>query len=216
MSEKKPAQKKKMLITSILTILKEHTDAQRHLRQAPIMKLLEEEHQLTATRKSVRKNLGDLQEAGYPVKFQKGWYYDSGFTADEVGFLRTCVMGCDMPADKREDLLARLAGLGGPFYQPGADKGPYLPLSPEFPFVMNDLTDAIARGRMVTLTMRGEDEEKADRVRVSPCHLAEKNGTSYLVCRAEETDERCEIPVAGIGHVRILKQAAKTEEKAKE
>ena len=202
MSEKKPVQKKKMLITAILTILREHTDGQRHLRQAPIMKLLEEEHQLTATRKSVRKNLGDLQEAGYPVKFKKGWYYDPGFTPDELDFLRACIMGSDLRADKRMVLLDKLATLGGPFYQPDGVKGPFMPLTNEFPVVMNTLFDAIAKGRVVSFRISGEGEKK--RHQASPYRLETRNARCVLVCHVDADEGLAEIPVESIEGVKIL------------
>lgn len=205
-----PNQKKKLLPMAILTILREHTDARKHLRQAPIMKLLEEEHQLTATRKSVRKNLGDLQEVGYPIKFSKGWYYEPALTPEELDFLRACVMGSDLRADQRMSLLDRLVSLGGPFYQPGM-KGPFAPLSPEFPYVVIKLNDAIAKGRKVTLTMQQKGEEKPEHRKVNPYRLENREGTSVLICRGEEAEEAVAIPVAEIADVRILKPAASPE-----
>ena len=201
-------QKKKLLPMAILAILREHTDTKNHIRQAPIMKLLQEEHHLTATRKSVRKNLGDLQEAGYPVKFRKGWYYEPLMTADELDYLRACVMGSDLRADKREDLLARLGTLGGPFYTPSPGTSPYLPLNPEFPIVMNTLNDAIAKGHVISFQCTGDaagDSKK--RYRASPYELAVKGGTSVLICRVDGEDGLSEIPVAEIMNVKILKPA---------
>lgn len=198
-------QKKKLLPIAILTILQKHTDATKHLRQAPIMRFLQDEHQLTATRKSVRKNLADLQEAGYPIKFNKGWYYDPEFTAGELDYLRACVMGSNLRADKREDLLARLATLGGPFYMPSAGTSLYLPISPEFAVVMSNIREAIDIGRKVTLTMRHEKDVKAERRRVSPYQLMQKDGTCVLICRDDETKEADEIYLKDIHSVHILK-----------
>ncbi len=199
-------QQKKLLPIAILTILQKHTDATTHLRQAPIMRFLQDEHQLTATRKSVRKNLADLQEAGYPVKFNKGWYYDPEFTSGELDYLRACVMGSNMRADKREDLLARLASLGGPFYEPSTGNSPYLPINPEFAVVMRDLREAIDIGRKVTLAMRHEEDMRAERRKVSPYQLVRKNATCVLICRDDKTNETYEIRLANICKVRILQQ----------
>ena len=76
-----PAEKKKMLILAILGILRDGTDENNRIRQAEIITRLNRDYHLTATRKSVRKNLADLQEAGYPVRFRKGWFYEHPFNA---------------------------------------------------------------------------------------------------------------------------------------
>ncbi len=198
-------QKKKLLPMAILAILREHTDKNTHLRQVPIMKLLEEEHHLTATRKSVRKNLSDLQEAGYPVKFSKGWYYDPEFTSGELDYLRACVMGSDLRADKREDLLARLATLGGPFYQPDAGELYFLPDSPEFFDIINTLNEAITTGHQISFRLKGEDEDrKQKRSKASPYRLESKGGSCILVCRIGDDEALTEIPVENIVTAKML------------
>ena len=206
------AQQKKQLPMAILAILREHTDAKKHIRQMPIMKLLEEEHSLTATRKTVRKNLAALQQAGYPVKFNKGWYYDHLMTAEELDYLSACVMASDIPDDRRTVLLERLSTMAGPQHAPAAGNSAYAPVNPAFFAVANDLAGAIAKGRKVTLVMDAPAGEKAARLRVTPCHLARQNGRSVLVCIKDGEETAREIPVNGIAGVRVLKQAAASPE----
>ncbi len=217
MSEKKPVQKKKMLITAILAILREHTDAKKHIRQAPIMKLLEEEHQLTATRKSVRKNLGDLQEAGFPVKFRKGWYFEPVMSDAEMDYLRACVMGSDLPADKRMSLLDRLASLGSSFYQPNTETLSILPVSPEFIGILNALHDAIAKGHQISFRLKEEEpDDDQPRRKASPYRLETREGSCYLVCRIGDDEALTEVLVENIESVRILKPLVKPLEEAQE
>ena len=202
------AQQKKQLPMAILAILQEHTDAKKHIRQVPIIKLLEEEHNLTATRKTVRKNLAALQQAGHPVKFQKGWYYDHLMTAEELDYLNACIMASDIPDDRRMELLERLSTMAGPRYTPTAGNSAYAPVNPAFFATANDLAVAIAKGRKVTLVMNANADEKAERLHVTPCRLERQNGRSVLICIKEGEETSCEIPVSEIAGVRVLKQAA--------
>ena len=142
-----PAQKKKMLILAILSILRDETDVNHRIRQAAIIERLTAKYQLTATRKSVRKNLADLQEAGYPVVFQKGWFYDHLFSASELDFLSECVMASNIPGAQREDLLTRLASTGGSYYVSGNTHLKVRPTNSQYMYTMEILHDAIAQGR---------------------------------------------------------------------
>ena len=219
-----PAQKKKMLILAILGILRDHTDAEHRIRQAAIMQLLEEEYQLTATRKSVRKNLADLQEAGYPVVFRKGWYYVPLLESAELDFLQQCVMGSNIPAGQREDLLRRLGTMGGPFYQAGATIGRVRPTNPQFLYTLETLQAAIASGNQVSfkygnydvdkeLHARTEEDGKAKLYKINPYRLVTVNGRCYLICNVDKYDTLCHFRVDRIIDAKKLRAPAKPVEK---
>ena len=74
-----PSAPKKMLILAILEILRKYTDCEHGLLQTDIIEKLERDYDLTATRKSVRANLTELQIAGYPIDYINGWYYEHEF-----------------------------------------------------------------------------------------------------------------------------------------
>ncbi len=219
-----PAQKKKMLILAILGILKDHTDAEHRIRQAGIMKLLEDEYQLTATRKSVRKNLADLQEAGYPVFFRKGWFYGHLLESAELDYLELCVMGSDIPAEQRENLLARLATLGGPFRKAGTAIGKVQPTNQQFLYNMETLQAAIKEGTQVSfkygnydvdlkLHPRTDEEGKAKLYRINPYRLATVNGRCYLICNVDKYDTLCHFRVDRIMDIKKLRSQVKPLER---
>ena len=64
---------KKLLILAILEVLRKYTNIDHRLLQSEIIAKLESDYDLTATRKSVRANLADLEDAGYPVLYDNGW-----------------------------------------------------------------------------------------------------------------------------------------------
>lgn len=215
-----PAQKKKLLILAILSILRDYTDADHRLRQAELMAYLEKEHQLSATRKSVRRNLGDLQDAGYPVVFRKGWYYDHLFSGAELDFLQQAVLGSGLPAAQRESILGRLYSLGGPYYESNIGGSPVYAGNPEFLYTMGVLHDAIAQERKVTFKYGDYDTDKqlhphldedgkAKAYKINPYRLVNADGRCYLVCSAEKDDTLCRFRVDWIQEIRMLKAPVK-------
>ncbi len=219
-----PKEKKKMLILAILSILKNGTDADHRIRQAEIISRLAADHHLSATRKSVRKNLGDLQEAGYPVVFRKGWYYEHELTPAELDFMMDSVMGSGIPASQREVLLAKLGKLGGSFYKPNVGTGASRPANPQYLYTLEIIHAAIGEGVQVSfkygdydvdkeLHPRQDDEGKSKFYKVNPYRVAVANGRCYLICNVDKYDTLCHFRVDRILDIRKLKAAAKPLEK---
>ncbi len=215
-----PREKKKMLILAILAILRDGTDADHRIRQAEIITRLQRDHHLSATRKSVRKNLGDLQEAGYPVVFRKGWYYEHGYTPAEMDYLLDCVSGSALPESQRTALLQKLTKLGGPFYEPGREIVSYKPANPQFLYTLDTLHRAVAEGRQVSfkygnydvdkqLHPRLNEEGKPKLYKVNPYRVSTANGRYYLICNVDKYDELCHFRVDRIMECKQLKSALK-------
>ena len=219
-----PREKKKMLILAILSILRESTDADHRIRQAAIIAKLKEGYALSATRKSVRKNLGDLQEAGYPVVFRKGWFYDHGYSAAELNYLLDCVAGSSIPAAQREALVAKLRTLGGPYFQPDAGVASIKPVNPQFLYTLETLHQAIADEKQVSfkycnydvdkeLHPRLTEDGKPKLYKVNCYRVATANGRCYLIGNVDKYDTLCHFRVDRILEIRQLKSAAKPLEK---
>lgn len=219
-----PREKKKMLILAILTILRDETDADHRIRQAAIIEKLNQGFSLSATRKSVRKNLGDLQEAGYPVVFRKGWYYDHGYTPAEVNYLMDCVTGSSIPAAQREALTSKLQKLAGPYFQPDAGAANIRPVNSQFLYTLETLHKAIAEGRQVSfkygnydvdkeLHPRLNEDGKPKLYKVNAYRVATANGRYYLICNVDKYDTIAHFRVDRIMEIRQLKSAVKPLEK---
>lgn len=214
-------EKKKMLILAILGILRDGTDQDHRIRQAEIIARLSRDFHLTATRKSVRKNLGDLQEAGYPVVFRKGWFYDHEFTPAELNYLADCVLSSNIPAVQREDLLRKISRLGGSFYEPVHGSGIIKPTNPQFLYTTEILHNAIAEKCQVSfkygnydvdkeLHPRTDEEGRPKLYRVNPYRIVETNGRIYLIANVDKYDTLCHFRVDRILEAKKLKAAAKS------
>ena len=64
-------QPKKMLIMYILDILQRYTDEDHRLSQKEIADILENEYDMRADRKAVRRNLLNLIEFGYDIEYSE-------------------------------------------------------------------------------------------------------------------------------------------------
>lgn len=64
-------QPKKMLIMNILDILRKYTDADHRLSQKDIVDILKNEYNMTANRKSIRRNILELIAFGYEIEYNE-------------------------------------------------------------------------------------------------------------------------------------------------
>lgn len=71
MEPRLPDQPKKMLVIAILDILKKYSDADHRLSQKEIADILEKEYGMTADRKSIRRNLMELENFGYELNYSE-------------------------------------------------------------------------------------------------------------------------------------------------
>ena len=219
-----PKEKKKMLILAILGILRDGTDAEHRIRQAEIISRLQQDYALSATRKSVRKNLGDLQEAGYPVVFRKGWYYDHGFSPAELNYMLNCVAVSNLPALQRKAMIGRLYDLGGPFFEPDAVTGVIKPLNNQFIHTNEVIHQAIETQKQISFRYGDFDVDKELHVRlddtgkpllwhVNPFRIVMTNGRNELVCNVDGEGGLSRFRVDRILEARLLKSAAKPIDK---
>lgn len=63
--------KRKKLSFAILDILRKYTDEDHRLSQKDIIDILKNEYDMTADRKSVKRNITSLMEMGYEINFSK-------------------------------------------------------------------------------------------------------------------------------------------------
>jgi len=69
-SRRPDGQQKKMLVPYLLDVLRDHSDENHRLSQSDILELLKRERGLDVERKSVRRNLQDLIDLGYPIEYE--------------------------------------------------------------------------------------------------------------------------------------------------
>lgn len=64
-------QPKKLLILNILDILRKYSDEDHRLSQKDIAEILKTEYDMTADRKSIRRNILNLMDCGYNIEYSE-------------------------------------------------------------------------------------------------------------------------------------------------
>lgn len=222
-----PAESKKMLVLAILDILRETTDEDHRLLQADIIERLKRDYHLSATRKSVRRNISDLQTAGYPLQYAGGWYYEHEFCKAELNLLMDCVMSSSViSASQRDALTAKLKALGGQWYSPAIHGQLLQPANPQFMYVLETLHDAIARGTQVKfhyadydvdkqLHPRLDQEGKAKEYIINPYRITTANGRYYLICNVDKYVSLAHFRLDRIIDIRATRKTVKPLEKVR-
>ena len=67
-------QAKKLYIMYILEILKKYSDDRHRLRQQDIIDIMKKDYDVSCERKAVARNISDLQELGYDIETDGGYY----------------------------------------------------------------------------------------------------------------------------------------------
>lgn len=72
---------------AVLNALKKYTDENHRIKQQDIIDLVKQETGQVHVRKSIRKDLNELIAAGYPIHYEKGWYYEHEFCPAELNLI---------------------------------------------------------------------------------------------------------------------------------
>ena len=124
---------KKLSIIYILKILRNWSDEDHPLSQQNILEKLKEEYGMTIDRKAVKRNLVNLQKAGYPVNSREtnrltkgrqetlnlGWYYEHDFTKCELRYLIDTLYFTHIPTNQIKALANKLMKLQSRYFQFG-------------------------------------------------------------------------------------------------
>ena len=215
-----PNEKKKLLILSILDMLKKKTDRDHPMRYIPIIDELKASYGLSATRKSIQHNLNDLQEAGYPLKFSHGWYYEHEFTAAELDrMVDSVALDVMIPAARKKQLIASLTELGGIWYSPRLFTLLNHPVNSQTAAILEKLCNHIREQRQVSFryadydvdgllhTRRGENG-RSIQFKVNPYKLVCIGKDYYLLCNVEGSEGIAAFRLDRIQDIRLLKSAA--------
>ncbi len=99
---------KKMLNMLILDILKEHSDSEHRLLQQDIIDLLESEYGASCERRAVKNNITCLQEMGYDIVADKGYYLRTReFTDAELRLMIDSIFSSGAITDKAAHQLVK-------------------------------------------------------------------------------------------------------------
>lgn len=131
-------QPKRLLIMNILDILKRYTDEDHRLSQKEIADILCAEYNMTADRKSIRRNLMNLMDYGYPIEYSEtvrmtpnsatgeleesyiwsDFYLEREFTDGELRLLIDGILfSKHVPYNQCRDLVEKLEGLSNMYFR---------------------------------------------------------------------------------------------------
>lgn len=129
---------KKQIIINILDILKRYTDEDHRLSQKEIADILKNEYNMTVDRKSVKRNLSNLLEIGYPIEYSESvrmipnkttgeleesyilsdFYLERDFSDAELRLLiDSLLFSKHIPYNQCRDLIEKLEGLSSKYFE---------------------------------------------------------------------------------------------------
>lgn len=120
---------KKMLNMLILDILKEYSDEKHRLTQQEILRILKRDYGMECDRRSVKNNLEFLQELGYEISMEKGYYLiEREFEDSELRFLIDAVLfSKGISGGQAKDLIEKLKKQSNIYFKPSLLHISYLP-----------------------------------------------------------------------------------------
>lgn len=180
-------QPKKMLIINILDILKKYTDEDHRLSQREIMEILEREYNMKAERKSVKRNLMNLIDCGYPIEYSESirinknceeeslytdWYMERDFSDAELRLLIDSILfSKHIPYSQCKELIGKLEGLSNRYFKSRVKHIRTMPENAtenkQLFYTIEVLDQAISKGRQVSFHYNEYKTDKKLHARVA-------------------------------------------------
>jgi len=168
---------KKLLPMLILDILRKYSDAEHRLSQRDIMDILKNEYDMTADRKAVRRNIGNLMDMGYEIEYSEAirmvpntktgeleesilmsdLYLLREFTDSELRLLiDSLLFSKHLPYNQCKELVEKLEGLSSKYFQSHVKHihtmPETLPRNQQLFLTIEVLDEAISAGKKVSFT----------------------------------------------------------------
>ena len=203
----KVTEKKKIMILSLLRILREESDEQHRLHQTDMVRLIQDTTGLQTERGSIRRSLTTLQEAGFPVIYDHGWYYEHEFTEVELNLIIDSLLyNPVVPSNQCREIMEKLTGLGSQYYIPAQLQQWTKPYNPEFLHVLDTVHRALEERRQICFRYGSFDVDKKLHMRsnaqgqprvfvVNPYRVIQSSGKFYLIANTEGHE--------GLSHYRL-------------
>ena len=156
---------KKMLPMLILDILRKYTDEEHTLDQKDILDKLRDEYDLQVDRKSVRRNIEELINTGYPIEYDEiqregniiwnKFWLSRDFTDAELRLLIDGLLfSKHVPYKQCQELVSKLEGLSSQYFLSHVKHIKTLPdtevYNPQIFHTIAALDEAISKGLQVS------------------------------------------------------------------
>lgn len=213
---------KKMLNMLILEILKEHSDENHPLTQQQILRILKRDYGMECDRRSVKNNLEYLQEFGYEISMEKGYYLmEREFEDSELRFLIDAVLfSKGISGGQARDLIEKLKKQSSKYFEPKLTHISYLPElhkvdNKQLMYVIGVIEDAIESEKKISFIYNDYDTDfklhprREKRYIMNPYQLIINNGRYYLLGNYDNYDNVAHCRVDRITDVVISEEPRK-------
>ncbi len=216
-----PDPPKKLSVLFILELLKKETNAEHHLTQSDIVRLLAQRYHMEVERKSVARNIEDLIEAGYDIVHENGYYMDSrDFEYSELRLIIDSVLfSKNIPRQQCKKLITKLTELTDRYFHVRVRHISTMPTqttdNKQIFYTIEMLDEAISEGKKASFWYNEyRSDKKLHRKRdaryvVNPYQIAATNGRYYLICCTDHHDNIAHYRLDHMEDVRIEEEKAK-------
>ena len=219
---------KKLYIMQTLEVLKKYSDANHHLKQNDIIRYMKLEYDVECERKSVARNISNLQDLGYDIVKDNGYYLaDRIFEESELRLLIDSIMASRyIPLNQSKELIDKLISQSSVYFKKQMRHVANLDRmnhekSGQLFYNIDILNEAIDKHKKVTLFYNKKDvnsESKPTSSRphlVNPYQIVVANGRYYLIANMDKYDNITHLRVEKISNIKLKDEPAKDIKKIK-
>ena len=219
---------KKMLNMLILDILKEYSDENHRLTQQEIIRLLKSNYDMECDRRSVRNNVMCLNELGYEISMENGYYLvNREFEDAELRMLIDSVLfSKNLTQNRAKTLIEKLRAQGNRYFSAKVSHISNLPdmrhADNNLMYAVDAINDAIAAKKKISFTYNtyGMDfklhPKRAEKYIVNPYQIVAHNGLYYLIGNYDKYDDVSHYRMDRITDVTILDEKVKPKNQVKD
>lgn len=215
---------KKMLNMLILEILEEYSDANHHLTQQEILRLLRLNYDMECDRRSVKANVLSLKELGYEISMEDGdGYYlvSRDFEDAELRMLIDSVLfSSNLTQTQAKNLIEKLKKQSNRYFSAKVSHVSNLPElhhgdNKQLMYVLDTINDAISEKKKISFVYNnyGTDfklhSRRSEPYIVNPYQMVANKGRYYLICNYDKYDDISHFRLDKMTQVKILDEPVK-------
>lgn len=221
---------KKMLNMLILDILKEYSDEEHHLSQQKILRILKSTYGMECDRRSVKNNIIYLQELGYEISTDDGyWLMQRELENSELQLLIDSVLFSRLLSKKQtKALVDKLCAMGNKYFRNSVKRRYYISDinysddNKQLLYTLDTVNEAITKGKKISALfhhydIEGQLKPKRNNESIwSPYQIILSGGKYYLMGNLNNSEHITPTRLDKLKNVKILDEAAKPRNQFKE
>ena len=216
-----------MLNMLILEVLKQYSDEAHPLTQQEILRRLKEDYDMDCDRRSVKSNIVSLQEMGYEIAEENGYYLaEREFEEAELRMLIDSVLfSKTLTETQARGLIEKLESFGNRYFKSGISHvamagGMNRSENKQTWYVLDAINEAIEQNKKITFqyTSYGTDFRRHSRPHeyvMNPYQLVAANGNYYLMGNMDKYDTISYYRIDRMANVQLLEETRKPSEQVK-